>query len=158
MITNTIIKLEEFDTTYLEKSFKWLNDPIIINAINASPVSAEAQATWYNNLHSRKDYKIWGVNCNGTPIGACGLKHIEISYQAEYWGYIGEKVFWGQGIGYNIINELSSIAVDKYNLKSLYLHVNNDNIRALRLYEKSGFFKEESSSDNKTTIKMRKNL
>ena len=44
------------------------------------------------------DYLIWGYMYNNIPIGVCGLKNINDS-SGEYFGYIGNKTMWGQGLG-----------------------------------------------------------
>lgn len=73
----------------------------------------------------------------GNPAGAMGLKHIT-SHDAEYWGYIGEKKYWGKGIGAFMIDEAIKKAI-VIGLQQLYLHVDRNNERAKQLYIKKGF-------------------
>lgn len=128
-----ILTLEPFSTTFLEKSFYWCNDPVIQELIDGSPVKKEDQEKWYESLPTRKDYKIWGLSCNGVPIGSCGLKDIN-DISAEYFGYIGEKKYWG-GLGTKLVS-LVEEEVKIMNLSRIYLKVLLSNARAKHLYEK----------------------
>ncbi len=105
------------------------------------------------NAPIHKDYIIKGIELNGKPIGACGLKKIK-NEEAEYWGYIGEKDCWGKGYGKAIIDFMIEIGKQK-SLTSLYLNVIKANIRALGLYSKMGFVIEHEDENN---IKMRLSL
>lgn len=128
-----ILNLEPFSRIYLDKSFDWCNDPIIQKLILGSPVSKEQQEDWYKSLPNRTDYKIWGVSCNGVPVGSCGLKQIEGNHGA-YWGYIGEKEYWG-GLGTQLVTLVENKARE-LNLKRIYLCVSHENHRARHLYKK----------------------
>lgn len=128
-----VLTLESFSRVFLEKSFQWCNDPEIQELIDGRPVIKEDQERWYKSLPGRKDYKIWGLSCNGVPIGSCGLKDIDES-SAEYFGYIGEKSYWG-GLGAKLVS-LVEDEVKIMNLSRIYLKVLLSNPRAKHLYEK----------------------
>lgn len=130
---------EEFDEEYLRISGKWLNDPIMQALIMSDGVTEDMQQKWFRTLRQRKDYYIWGIRYETQRIGALGLKNIDYENQcSEYFGYIGEKEYWGRGIGKEMIAEAIKRAKEK-GLKVLYLKVSVDNIRAIRLYEKCLF-------------------
>jgi len=131
------ITLEVFDESYLPLSRKWLEDSEIRNMINAHQQSVQEQKIWYDNLINKTDYLIWGIESDGYKIGACGLKNIT-NTECEYWGYIGEKSFWGKGAGSIILKLVEEKAKD-LNIKRIWLKVRNDNERAIRLYNKCGF-------------------
>ena len=139
---------------FLARSWEWLNDPET-KALTLTPdFTKEQQEAFYETLPLRTDYLILGISLAGHPIGACGLKHITET-DAEYWGYIGEKEYWGRGLGCQIIGHCEEVARVK-GLKEIYLHVGVDNARAKRLYEKCGFIEEVASHGDEIT--MRKNL
>src|ERR1051325_3293583 len=87
-----------FDERFLEKSWHWLQDPEIKKLTMTPDFTREEQRRWFEQLPRMTDYRIWGGVCDGEPVGAVGLKQITAG-DAEYWGYLGEKKFWGQGIG-----------------------------------------------------------
>ena len=87
-----------FDEGFLEKSWRWLQDPEIQRLTMTPSFNREQQRRWFESLPQMKDYSLWGMRCDEAPIGALGLKHIDHG-RAEYWGYIGERAYWGLGLG-----------------------------------------------------------
>jgi len=143
----------EFSDIYLEYSWRWLNDPEIKLLTRVSDFSRIDQKEWYNSLIKRDDYLIWGIEVDSKPIGSCGLKGISDT-ECEYWGYIGEKDYWGKGIGKLLVAFAENIAIEK-NIPSIWLKVSRMNLRALGLYKNRGYVIE---SEKNGLIKMRKDL
>ncbi|MFB6317433.1 GNAT family N-acetyltransferase [Saccharicrinis sp. FJH54] len=148
-----MVKLVSFDLNYLELSWRWLNDIEIKRLTDASDFTKEEQLIWYKNLKEKKDYMIWGIEYNKIPVGSCGLKSIT-ELDCEYWGYIGEKEYWGKGIGKTIIDRMI-VEAKKLQLVSIWLKVVNDNKRAIKLYERKGFL---TINENHDALFMRKML
>jgi RimJ/RimL family protein N-acetyltransferase len=130
-------KLVEYNELFLEKSWEWLNDPEIKVLTMTPDFTKEQQVDFYKSLNGRADYWIKGIEEEAVPIGAMGLKHINET-MAEYWGYIGEKKFWGRGIGSFLLEEAIKKA-KHLGLRQLYLRVDKNNTRAKQLYIKNGF-------------------
>ena len=129
--------LVDYSLIFLDKSWEWLNDPEI-KALTMTPdFTREQQLSFFESLPERKNYWIRGIAEDGIPAGAMGLKHIT-DHDAEYWGYIGEKKFWGKGIGSFMIGEAIKKA-KLLGLRQLYLHVDPQNERAKQLYIRKGF-------------------
>lgn len=126
------IVLCPFDEDFLTHSWKWLNDPDIKKLTFTPDFSKQSQLNWYKNLKGRKDYLIWGIMVDDVPVGACGLKNLTV-VDGEYWGYIGEKSYWGKGVGFQMMSLIEKKAKE-LNLKSLWLQVLDDNTRAIKLY------------------------
>jgi RimJ/RimL family protein N-acetyltransferase len=135
------IEFVKYNKLFLSLSWEWLNDPEVKKLTNTPDFSKEDQLNWFNSLNEKKDYKIWGIMVDDIPIGVCGLKNIE-NIDCEYWGYIGEKKYWGRGIGKELI-KFSINEAKKMGLSSIWLNVRDDNIRAIKLYTKYGFIKEK---------------
>ncbi len=151
MESNLQLNFVFFSRDFLAKSWEWLNDAET-KALTLTPdFTKEQQEAFYASLPSRTDYLIWGIALAGQPIGACGLKHVTET-EAEYWGYIGEKQYWGRGLGHQMIGHCEEIARAQ-GLKELYLHVGVDNTRARGLYEKCGFVEEASVHDSEITMR-----
>ncbi|MDO9256701.1 MAG: GNAT family N-acetyltransferase [Bacteroidales bacterium] len=147
------IHFVEYDQTFLELSWLWLNDSEIKQMTNTPDFTRESQQIWYNSLKNKINYKIWGITNNGIPIGACGLKNIT-SLDCEYWGYIGNKAYWGKGIGAGILKTMEEKAKTLH-LVSIWLQVMKINERAIMLYLKNGYTLDISQIDY---IIMRKSL
>lgn len=132
------ISFVEFDRVFLKKSFCWLSNPEIKYLMDAPVISLNEQELWFQSLPTKKNYYIKGVMANDIPIGAVGIKNITI-IEGEYWGYIGEKKYWGQGIGKLMVREMMEIAKNFFFLEVLYLQVMPDNNRAIESYRQCGF-------------------
>ncbi len=147
------IKKCEFTENLLSLTYRWLNDTEIKELTNTPDFTQIDQKEWFVKIKNAKDYKIWTVCFNKIPIGIFGIKNIK-NNEGEYWGYIGEKAYWGKGIGKWMVDE--SINFCKViSLSKLYLNVLKSNNRAIGLYKKKGFC--IVSSDDKM-IKMERIL
>ena len=134
-----MLSLVDFDLKFLKISWYWLNDPEI-KALTLTPdFTEEDQKLFYHSMYQKNNYWIKGIAENGIPIGAMGLKNINAKEKsAEYWGYIGEKEYWGKGIGKFMITEAFTQA-KKLGLSQLHLKVGSENLRAKKLYLNLGF-------------------
>lgn len=146
-----MIELREFDKTFLFLSYRWLNDEEMRRLTDTrANVTLSSQLLWYNRIKDDSTYKIWGIVWDGIPIGACGIKHIT-NDSGEYWGYIGEKAYWG-GKGHQLFICIYEKALE-LGLSSLSLKVLKDNIRAINLYKKEGFVVQKEIDDVYLMIK-----
>lgn len=144
----TKIKFVGFDEIYLNKSWEWLQDEEIRVLTNTPPFTKKQQQIFYESL-PRKDYLIWGFEFDSLPIGVLGLKNIN-HRRGEYFGYIGDKKYWGQGL----FKEMKSFIIEKAKeneIDSIYLRVVKENKRAIRAYHREGFIVER---ENTNTIEM----
>lgn len=147
------VELVPFDKRFFDKSRLWLEDEEVNRLTDTGELPAESdRLKWFESLPSKNDYLIWGVACEEEPIGACGLKNIQGS-NAEYWGYIGEKTYWGKGFGSSMLKGVEQKAKE-LNLDELYLTVLVENNRAIGLYRKNGYF-ETGRADNRLTMAKR---
>lgn len=149
------LRLVEYDKTYLEHSWVWLNDPYIRSLIMAPTFSREDQQRFFENLRGRTDYLIWGVEFGGRPIGAAGLKNHRCE-RAEYWGYIGEKQLWGYGLGRKMMARVETKA-SAAGFSSLDLKVSAHNSRAVSLYLSTGYEIDMDISSSET-LHMKKEI
>ena len=147
------INLVRYSQDYLDHSYEWLHDDEIRRLTDTPVFNREDQIKWFENLPVRDQYLIWGIEFNSIPIGACGLKNIT-DLDCEYWGYIGEKDYWGLGLGKEMIFLLEKKAVE-LGKKSIWLKVIKENKRAILLYSNNGFSIE---SDKGIFFRMRKQL
>ncbi len=151
-MTEVPLQFVPYDERFLEPSWKWLNDPEIKKLTLTPDFTKEGQLKWFALLPEKTDYLIWGIFWDNAPVGAVGLKNITSS-EGEYWGYIGEKSYWGRGIGRIMVDFIIRAAREK-ELERLYLKVADYNERAIALYRKLGF--EEEKRDEEGVIIMEK--
>ncbi len=146
------MKLVEYTEDFLDLSWEWLNDQEIKELTMTPDFTRQDQLFFFENIKKRQDYLIYGIEFDGVKIGVCGLKNITAD-MAEYWGYIGDKEYWGRGIGREIVCLCINLACD-LKLRKLCLNVLKSNSRALSLYKNMGF--ESSRLDD--VIYMEKEL
>ena len=136
-----VIEFVEYSRTFLEKSWEWLNDKEIKELAMTPDFTKEQQEQFFNSLADRTNYFIKGITCNSVPIGACGLKNIT-KKDAECWGYVGKREYWGQGVGEKFMKYLFEIAKEK-KLESLYGRVSQSNERSINMVKKLSFSVEK---------------
>lgn len=146
-----MIKIDKFDEKYLECSWEWLNDPEIRLLTMTPKFSKREQQKWFKALPA-SNYKIWGISIDNTPIGAIGLKNLTAEV-GEYWGYIGEKKYWGQGLGSEMLSYIVSES-KRLGLKRLTLCVDSKNQRAIKCYLRFGFKETIDSKDGNVVMKI----
>lgn len=151
--TPSRLSFVRFDEIYLERSWHWLHDPETKRLTMQPDFTRGDQLRWFAGLPKRSDYLVFGVSCDGVPIGALGLKHIA-GDAAEYWGYIGDRDYWGAGLGKEMMRFIFNQA-RKLGLNELYLKVHKNNVRAIRLYTRVGF---KMVGENEDAIQMRQSL
>jgi RimJ/RimL family protein N-acetyltransferase len=129
--------------------FKWFNDKEIIDNIIGFRLNfSMGEALDWCERASRVDDKNikWIIETIGEkpePIGFTGLYNIDfINKNAESAIVIGEKSFWGKGIGNKSLTLVCNLAFKYFNLELVYAFILSSNKASLNLYEKIGF-KEE---------------
>ena len=140
----------DFDRQFLELSWRFFNDPEMKRLTKTPDFSRADQERWFAGLPKMRNYFAWGAMMGETPIGATGLKKVTPA-DGEYWGYIAERQFWGQGLGGEMVQFVLRQARGM-GLLEVYLHVQCDNPRAVRLYTRMGFV---GSGEQDGTLLMR---
>lgn len=130
------LKFTAYTREFLDKSWGWLNDPEIKN-LTSTPDFTKAQQEEFFSKLPRQNYYIWGLDYNSKKIGVVGLKNVKQN-SAEYFGYIGDKTYWGQGLFESIL-KLIKLECKKSRIFEIYLYVSVENVRAIKAYMKNGF-------------------
>lgn len=133
------VKFVEYSKNFFDYSKEWLADREIKWLTVTPDIDDETREKWFRELKDRTDYYIWGIAVDKIPVGAVGIKHIDYENKTgEYWGYIGNKEYWGRGIGKKMVEHMCEEA-KKLGLDTLSLKVAEYNHRAIHLYSKQGF-------------------
>ena len=131
----------------LDAYFKWINDKTLVEFNSKfTPVTKNSHLEWYENISSMMDIKTFSIikKTEDKLIGSCSLRNIDfIKHVAELQIRIGEKGFYNKGYGSQAIELLIQYGFLELNLKKIYLHVFDDNIRAIKAYENCNFTKEK---------------
>lgn len=147
MIIGEKIILREIEEKDLDLIVKWRNDPEILRWLfSYLPLNKVKQMKWYEkylNDYTQQTFMIEAKE-EKTPVGTVGLTNIDYKNQkAELTVIIGEKEYWGRGLGEEALNLLVKFAFNEMNLRKIKALVFSDNEKAIKLYEKGGFEEEE---------------
>jgi RimJ/RimL family protein N-acetyltransferase len=146
MLTGNKIKLVSLSREDLPKARGWVNDSFLkARMLRVVPVSPEDQEKWYENIVQDASKIVFAIRTmdDGRHIGNTGLYHIDWTHKrAEFWILIGERDFWGQGIGSEVVALMQRYAFENLDLNKLYVNVGIDNEAAIALYKKANFVQE----------------
>jgi RimJ/RimL family protein N-acetyltransferase len=126
----------------LERCFEWINDFEVTRFLGIEgPITRHREHEMLaRERDPEQDIMLAILIEDGTHIGNCGLHHINLpSRKAELGIMIGDKRYWSQGYGADVVRTLCAYAFVHMNLQRIQLGVFSHNPRAQRCYEKCGF-------------------
>jgi RimJ/RimL family protein N-acetyltransferase len=149
MIYGDRVRLRHVEREDLPQFVIWLNDPKVRHGLALRyPLSIAEEENWFetmlkNPIEERplvievKQGEEWQM------IGNSGFHKLDWrSRNAELGIFIGDKSFWDQGYGTEVMGVLLKHGFSTMNLYRISLRVFEDNPRAIRSYEKAGFVHE----------------
>lgn len=140
------VRLRPFEWEDAEKYRHWVNDPEIISLIDrVRPVTAEEHRRWYQTIVSDPHCVIFAIEVLPTKqfVGCVWLHGIDDRHRyAEVRIIIGEKRYWGKGMGKEAISAIVEFAFKKLDLHKLYAYVLGPNARASEAFKGAGFVRE----------------
>ncbi len=112
--------------------------------LNVGGLTLESEREWYNEMRGDPAQVLWCIETEeGQLIGNLGLHAIdEAQGRATLGIVICEKDFWSRGYGTEAIRQVLRYAFTELGLRRVDLHVDEDNLRGIRCYEKCGFVRE----------------
>jgi len=135
----------------------WLNDPEVNKYLETKGATIEGLKEYINEKNKSSNCLFFGIfyRENDEHIGNLKLEPIDFdSKRATFGILIGDKKYWGMGIGVEVTKLIVDWAFDILNLKEVNLGVIAENKAAVKIYEKVGFHidnieKKSIKSDNK---------
>jgi RimJ/RimL family protein N-acetyltransferase len=142
------VYLRPLELTDLDRTFRWHNDPKLYELL-VSPfrhVSRTAEEEWIRKKMQFSNAELQLAIClteGQEHIGNIHLRNIDwMSRTAETGVFIGESKYWSKGYGGQAMRLLLRHAFNDLGLLRVWLTVFDDNVRAIRSYEKCGFVVE----------------
>jgi diamine N-acetyltransferase len=143
------VRLRAIERQDLPRFVEWLNDPEVIKGLLFhSPLSLAEEEGWFEAMLKRPPAEHpMGIEIlegnQWVMIGNCGIHNIDWRCRSADVGiFIGEKRQWNQGYGTLAMQLLLQHCFESLNLNRVALEVYEDNLRAIRSYEKAGFVQE----------------
>ena len=129
-------------------SYKWRNNPEVWKYTGSKPdriITEDIETEWIKNVLKRNNEMRFAIIVDGKYIGNTQLTNIE-NQEVNFHIFIGEKDYWGKGIGSQVLKLMIEVAKNK-NFKKIKLNVNSKNIAAYKMYIKYGFNIISSNND-----------
>lgn len=142
------MQLREIDIQDLERINTWRNDPEIIDLLgnNFLYIAESVDRNWYQQylLSREKNIRLAIIPEDmSSAVGIVNLTGIHsVNRSAEFSIMIGNKEYWNQGLGKQATVQMLHHGFLNLNLHRIYLYVLTRNVRAVSMYEKTGFSKE----------------
>lgn len=146
------VTIRELRPEDAEKSWKWRNDPEVWMLTGRkwnNPVDRETEETWIREAIRQPDSRRFAI-CVGDRqeyVGNVQLTNITEN-EAMLHLFIGEKQYWGKGVGTIATALLLEYAKTNLALKEIRLLVKKNNRPAIRIYQKAGFIVSHEVEDN----------
>ena len=142
------IMIRDLEPEDAKISWRWRNDPEVWNLTGRkwnNEVTEEIERKWIDSVIMRKDEKRFAicVGKNEIYIGNVQLTNIT-EVDAVFHIFIGEKKYWGKGIGTITTKLIIDYAFSELKLRKINLYVKKQNKSALKVYEKVGFIIKEN--------------
>jgi [ribosomal protein S5]-alanine N-acetyltransferase len=132
------LTLQDVNQTYLS----WLQDDEVMEGLATRNYSLEKLHEYVIMRINNKHVAFYAI-CDATNnkhIGNVKIDfHDERSNVSELGLMIGDKNYWGRGIGYEACHLIMDYGFNKMELRKIYLAVYESNPAAKKLYKKLGF-------------------
>ncbi len=137
-----LLPIEYEDVVLLNK---WKNDEGIFKYLGGGyrPTSLSQQKNWMDKLteNTMENQRYMIVDEEEKKVGQIGLYQISNIHKTCSLGiYIGEKGKQGKGIASKAYKALENYAKSYLNIRKIHLEVVGENERAIKMYERLGFY------------------
>jgi RimJ/RimL family protein N-acetyltransferase len=132
----------------VEDRYNWMLDREVTKYLNVPskypPFTIEETRTWVKScIDGSNGYIQKAIIVSNRHIGWIDLKNFDrANRNAELGIAIGNKDYWGKGVGAEAIKCMIQLGFDEYELHKIWLRVDSDNTSAINCYRKVGFTSE----------------
>jgi RimJ/RimL family protein N-acetyltransferase len=136
------VRLRPLAESDLRLRVQWYNDPAVRKTLTVTEqFNLEKTQEWFKAIQengSRVDFFV--ETPDGKPMGVTGLLHIDrIHATAECFCVIGQKEFWGGGLGTEIHSVLIQWAFEHLGLQKIWATIRTNNPAIYKIVQKLGF-------------------
>jgi RimJ/RimL family protein N-acetyltransferase len=134
------ITLDDVTSEYLS----WLHDPEVMKGIETSGYTMKSLQQYIRDILTNDKTEMFTIKdiISKKHIGNIKLVNDFKNNHSELGILIGDKNYWGKGIGSEACSLIVEYAFNTHNMNKVWLTVHSNNPAAYQLYKKLGF-KEE---------------
>lgn len=121
---------------------EWLNDHEVMRLLDphAKQTNEKQEALHLREFESSDEWCMWQIEVDSQCIGAAWLHDIQYPEATAFTGImIGDKNYWGHGIGTVVEEAVINYAFSELKLEYLYAIIFAPNIASRQVFEKLGF-------------------
>lgn len=128
--------------------YEWLSDPEVIEYSLSAFQTMQTKPQidrWFAATLQQENCLNLGIytEATNTLIGYAGLSGIStLNHSGEYFIFIGEKAFWGKGVGTAVTKQIVRLGFTQLHLNRIMLTVSEANTGGLKAYVNAGFLVE----------------
>lgn len=141
--------LEENDVN--QNYVDWFKDPEVMKYSDNQyrSFTLEGQKEYVRNCLSNKAIDLYGIFHQNHHIGNIVIDGINSFHsRAEITYLVGNKNYWGNGVGFFAVSEIIKISKNFYKLNKLFAGIAENNIASRKVLEKNGFSLEGKKFDH----------
>jgi RimJ/RimL family protein N-acetyltransferase len=148
VLTGKRVRLRSIRRDDLQRLWQFNNDLDVELAGGGDPPMPQAlerlQADFDRQAaQGGRDGSMFAIAVDDLVIGQCALFDINTTSRTAQLGItIGDKSYWGRGLGREAVGLLLDYAFSYHNYRRVWLWVHGDNERAIRAYRACGFVEE----------------
>jgi len=125
-------------TRYDHKMHDWLNDPEVNKYLDKQEWSVSSIKAYIEEKAKKPGvhyFYIWykEEGCKGVAIGTAKLEYGEIGIM------IGDKEYWGRGIGTEVVRRMKVFALDVIGLREVRAGIMAGNEGSFKCFRRAGF-------------------
>jgi len=138
---DNIVQLKLIDETYVtEKYVNWINNSEVNKHLETHKTTLQDLLKYVKNKMNNNNCLMYVILYNNIHVGNIKIEPIDYNTKECVLGImIGDKNYHRKGIGTKSILLIIDVLKEK-NIKNIYLGVKKDNIPAISLYKKIGFY------------------
>jgi len=146
MLSDDLIYLRKLESTDLDQTWTWINDPGVYLKIGSQvPISKSAQQKWFERVDQSSDKIILAICLKegDVHVGNVSLDSIENRHRtARLSIFVGDTAQRGKSIGTRAIKLLANYAFSFLNLNRIWCKATDGDEQIVRFYENLGFKQE----------------
>ncbi len=143
MLSDDLIYLRKLESTDLDRTWTWINDPGVYLKIGSQvPVSRSAQLKWFERADQSTDKIILAICLkeNDVHVGNASLDSIENRHRtARLSIFVGDTEQRGKSIGSRSIRLLANYAFSFLNMNKVWCKATSGDDQIVHFYENLGF-------------------